>query len=98
MVNKVKYLEVVISLGDKLEQENEGKKDELVIIVNKKQIRVDKDSLTGRQILEKAGLDANQYDLFLVRGQNSEKIEAEQGVSIKNGLQFNAILKSVPYG
>ena len=98
MVNKVKYLEVVISLGDKLEQENEGKKDELVIIVNKKQIRVDEDSLTGRQILEKAGLDANQYDLFLVRGQNSEKIEAEQGVSIKNGLQFNAILKSVPYG
>lgn len=98
MVNKVKYFEVVISLGDKLEQENEGKKDELVIIVNKKQIRVDDDSLTGRQILEKAGLDANQYDLFLVRGQNSEKIEAEQGVSIKNGLQFNAILKSVPYG
>ena len=98
MVNKVKYLEVVISLGDKLEQENKGKKDELVIIVNKKQIRVDEDSLTGRQILEKAGLDANQYDLFLVRGQNSEKIEAEQGVSIKNGLQFNAILKSVPYG
>lgn len=98
MVNKVKYFGVVISLGDKLEQENEGKKDELVIIVNKKQIRVDEDSLTGRQILEKAGLDANQYDLFLVRGQNSEKIEAEQGVSIKNGLQFNAILKSVPYG
>ena len=81
-----------------MEQENEGKKDELVIIVNKKQIRVDKDSLTGRQILEKAGLDANQYDLFLVRGQKSEKIEAEQSVSIKNGLQFNAILKSVPYG
>jgi len=98
MVNKVKYFQVVISLGDKLEQENEGKKDELVIIVNKKQIRVDEDSLTGKQILEKAGLDANQYDLFLVRGQNSEKIEAEQGVSIKNGLQFNAILKSVPYG
>lgn len=98
MVNKVKYFGVVISLGDKLEQENEGKKDELVIIVNKKQIRVDEDSLTGRQILEKAGLDANQYDLFLVRGQNSEKIEAEQGLSIKNGLQFNAILKSVPYG
>lgn len=98
MVNKVKYFGVVISLGDKLEQENEGKKDDLVIIVNKKQIRVDEDSLTGRQILEKAGLDANQYDLFLVRGQNSEKIEAEQGLSIKNGLQFNAILKSVPYG
>ena len=87
-----------MSLGDKLKQENEGKKDELVIIVNKKQIRVDEESLTGRQILEKAGLDANQYDLFLVRGQNSEKIEVEQGLSIKNGLQFNAILKSVPYG
>lgn len=81
-----------------MEQENKGKKDELVIFVNKKQIRVEEDSLTGRQILEKAGLEANQYDLFLVRGQNSEKIEPEQVVSLKNGLHFNAILKSVPYG
>jgi len=81
-----------------LEQENEGKNDETVIFVNKQQIRVAEDSLTGRQILELASLDANQYDLFLVRGQNSEKIEPEQAVSVKNGLHFNAILKSVPYG
>ena len=81
-----------------MEQENKGKNDETIIFVNKQQIRVEEDSLTSRQILALASLDANQYDLFLVRGQNSEKIEPEQAVSIKNGLHFNAILKSVPYG
>jgi hypothetical protein len=81
-----------------MEQENQRKNDETIIFVNKQQIRVTADSLTGRQILELAGLDANQYDLFLVHGQNSEKIEPEQAISIKNGLHFNAILKSVPYG
>lgn len=81
-----------------MEQENQRKNDETIIFVNKQQIRVTEDSLTGRQILELAGLDANQYDLFLVHGQNSEKIEPEQAISIKNGLHFNAILKSVPYG
>jgi len=81
-----------------LEQENKGKSDEKVIFVNKKQIRVEEDSLTGRQILEKAGFDANQYDLFLVHGQDSDEIKPDQAIAIKNGLHFNAILKSVPYG
>ena len=80
-----------------MEQEkpdNDGK----VIFVNKKKIRVTEESLTGKQILERAGLEPEKYDLFLVRGQNSEKIEPDQSVEIKNGLHFNAILKSVPYG
>jgi len=71
---------------------------EKVIFVNKKQIKVIADSLNGKQILELAGYDPNQYDLFLVHGQNSQKIELEQMIEIKNGMHFNAILKSVPYG
>ena len=78
--------------------ESKSKIKEQIIFVNKQQIRVLEDKLTGQEILQKAGLDPNQYDLFLVRGQTGEKIESGQYVDIKNGLHFNAILKSVPYG
>lgn len=81
-----------------MESESKTKEREKIIFVNKKPIHVSEDSLTGRQILEKAGFDPGQYDLFLVHGQNSQKIEPDQSVEIKNGLHFNAILKSVPYG
>ena len=69
-----------------------------IIFVNKKEIRVEEDKLTGKEILARAGLDPNSYDLFLVHGQKSEKIESDQVIEIKNGLHFNAILRSVPYG
>ena len=71
---------------------------EKVIFVNKKQIKVEESSLTGRQILERAGYDVNQYDLFLIHGQSNQPIAPDQSVEIQNGLHFNAILKSVPYG
>lgn len=69
------------------------------IFVNKtKKLSVVEATLTGAEILQKAEFEANQYDLFLVKGQTSDKIEPGQEVEIKNGLHFNAILKSVPYG
>ena len=76
---------------------NQSKKDEKVIFVNKNQIRVDEDQLTGRQILAMAGI-SQDYDLFLVQGQDSQKIELDQVVEIKNGLHFRVIIKVVPYG
>lgn len=74
------------------------KEHEKIIFVNKKEIRVAEDDLTGKQILEKAGFDPNQYDLFLVHGQTGQKIEPDQRLEIKNGMHFNAILRNVPYG
>jgi hypothetical protein len=71
---------------------------ENVIFVNKKQLKVTEASLTGQQILALAGYDVNQYDLFLIHGQQSEQIQPNQTVEIRNGLHFNAILKSAPYG
>lgn len=76
---------------------NQGKKDEKVIFVNKNQIRVSEDELTGNQILQKAGI-SQEYDLFLVRGQESQKIEPDETVNIKNGLHFRVIIKVVPFG
>lgn len=76
---------------------NQGKKDEKVIFVNKNQIRVTEDELTGNQILQKAGI-SQEYDLFLVRGQESQKIEPDEIVNIKNGLRFRVIIKVVPFG
>jgi len=69
-----------------------------VIFVNKQEVRVTENSLTGSQILQRANFDPNQYDLFLVQGQQSTQIGHDQSVEIRNGLHFNAILKNVPYG
>ena len=69
-----------------------------IIFVNKTQIRVEGDTLTGKQILEQAGFNAAEYDLFLRDGPESKKIGQDDSVSIKNGLRFNAIRREVPYG
>lgn len=74
--------------------DEKSKDKEHIIFVNKQQIKVAEDSLTGRQILEKAGINPNEYDLYLV----NQKIELDQTVDIKNGLHFNAIIRNVQYG
>ena len=80
-----------------MEKENQNDRKK-VIFVNKKEIIVTEDELDGRQILMLARLKPEEYDLFLVSGQTSKKIEPDQTVKIKDGMRFNAILKSVPYG
>ena len=72
--------------------------EEKVIFVNNKKILVKENYLTGKDVLEKADFDPDQYDLFLVHGQKSEQIKLEQKVHIKNDMRFNAIRKDVPYG
>jgi len=69
-----------------------------VIRVNKQEIRVDEGSLQGSRVLELAGLNPDEYDLFKISGQDSEKLALDAVVSIEDGMQCNAILKSVPYG
>ena len=76
---------------------NQYKKDEKVIFVNREKFKVEEDELTGSQILQIAGI-SQEYDLFLVQGQCSDKIEPNQVVKIKNGLRFRVIIKVVPFG
>ena len=80
-------------MSTKIEENNKK-----IISVNGKEIPVTENQLDGEQILTLARLKSNEYDLFLVHGQSSEKIEVKQIVDIKDGMRFNAILKSVPYG
>lgn len=68
------------------------------IFVNNKKIYVKEDVLLGKEILDLACFDPDKYDLFLVRGQKSERIKNDQKCKIKNDMRFNAILKDVPYG
>ena len=75
-----------------------GHEQERNIFVNKKKIEIAEENLTGAQILQRAGFKADEYDLFLVHGQQSDKIAPDQSIHIENGMHFNAILKSVPYG
>lgn len=80
------------------QEHHNGHEHVKTIFVNKKKFEVKEEKLSGAQILQLAGFDSNQYDLFLIHGQKSEKIEADHFVTIENGMHFNAILKSVPYG
>lgn len=76
--------------------EREKKK---TIFVNKQRIETSADELTGAQILDLAGLSADQYDLFLVKDDGkSEQIGPNQSVKIRDGLHFNAITKGVNFG
>jgi hypothetical protein len=69
------------------------------IFVNKQAIKTAADELSGAQILELAGLSADQYDLFLLKEDGkSEQIGPNQLVRIKDGLRFNAITKGVNFG
>lgn len=77
---------------------NEHSQEKNIFVNKTKKLRVVEATLTGAEILQRAEFEASQYDLFLVKGQVSNKIEPSQEVEIENGLHFNAILKSVPYG
>ena len=72
---------------------------EKTIFVNKQAYKTRADELSGAQILELAGLSADQYDLFLVKDDGrSEQIGPNQLVKIRDGLRFNAITKGVNFG
>lgn len=58
-----------------------------------KELKVNEVVLTGKQILMLVGCDVDLYDLFIVHGQQSEKILPSQSVEIEDGLHFNAVLK-----
>lgn len=86
-------------MESKIEENDKPDQDKYkTIYVNKKEIRVKEDALTGKQILEYAKLQVDKYDLFLVKGKDSERIQDNQSCEINNKIQFHAILKSVPYG
>lgn len=71
---------------------------EKIIRVNKQEIKVTEDQLTGREILKKCSVDPGQNDLFLVIGLDSKKIEPDTVVKIQDGLIFHIICRIVPYG
>lgn len=81
-----------------MESHTKDKEHEITIHVNKVQVHVTEDDLTGRQILEKAGMSVNECDLFLVHGHDQQPIGLDQVVELKNGLRFHAICRVVPLG
>ena len=68
------------------------------IFVNNKKIYVKEDELHGKEILALAGFEPEKYDLFLVHGQESKRIEDDQLSEIKNDMRFTAILTDVAFG
>lgn len=71
---------------------------EMTIRVNRQEIRVAEKVLYAWQILELAGLDPDEYELFAVSGQDSTRLERGAPVNIEDGMRCNTILKSVLFG
>ena len=66
--------------------------------VNRQIVRVSDAVLDASQILERAEMSPDEYDLFYASGQNSIKMEPDAPVKVEDGAQYNAILKSVSFG
>lgn len=64
-------------------------KKHTTIFVNEKSFDVTEDALTREQILQLAGFDVNEYDLFMLQGGASFKIAPSQAVD----LSFATIVK-----
>lgn len=77
---------------------NKKSNKEKTIHVNKQEIKVTEDQLTGSEILKKCSVAPEQNDLFLVMGLESKKIEPDTVVKIQDGLIFHIICRIVPYG
>ena len=70
------------------------------ISVNKKELSIDKDEIhkiTAGHILEMAGYDKKDYDLF-TDCKGAKKIDPDELVQVEDNMRFNAIRRSNPYG
>lgn len=69
-----------------------------VIFVDKKQYKVEESEMNGKNILSLKGLSSNEFELYLIKGNDSEKINPTQTISLENGMHFKSILKDINFG
>ena len=80
----------------KVERENK-------VYVNDKVIILDRESITPSELLELAGFSSLVYDCYLIQNKDvkgkkkattkNKPLDENQNISIKTGMQFNAVLK-----
>lgn len=69
------------------------------IFVNKRKFETPASSLKAREIMQLAGLNPDEHDLFLVTGEGrGTKYGPDDAVTIQNGMHFNAIARGVNFG
>ena len=72
--------------------------DRIEVTINKKKYQFAHAVRTGAQILQKAGFDADHYDLFQVKHGESVAVAADQEVTLKDGDRFRAVPKDITLG
>lgn len=80
----------------KVERENK-------VYVNGKVIILDRESITPSELLELAGFSSLVYDCYLIQNKDgkgkkkatakNKPLDENRNISIKTGMQFNAVLK-----
>lgn len=74
----------------------------LHVFVNRKKVDLDVDSLTGAQLLERAGFQGQDWDLLQLQGEGDpsggEVILKDQVLALKNGDRFRVIPGNRTFG
>ena len=80
----------------KVERENK-------VYVNDKAIVLNRESITPSELLDLAGFSSLVYDCYLIQNKDvkgkkkattkNKPLDENQNISIKTGMQFNAVLK-----
>ena len=74
----------------------------LHVFVNRRKVELTAETLTGAQLLEAAGFEGKEWDLFRLRGEGDssggELIAADIELRVKDGEHFRAIPGNRTFG
>lgn len=84
------------------EKHDNASKSLVHVFVNRRKVELDKDELTGEQLLRAAGFPGNEWDLLRLQGEGDptggELIMFNQVIRIKNGEHFRVIPGNRTFG
>jgi hypothetical protein len=83
-------------------QTEKAKDTKIHVFVNRRKVELDQDELTAAQLLEAAGFQGEEWDLFQLQGEGDptggDPILATQVLALKNGDRFRVIPGNRTFG
>lgn len=83
-------------------QAEKGTNNEVHIFVNRKKVELDTRTVTGEQLLDRAGFEGQSWDLFVLQGEGDPTggtlILATESLELKDGERFRVIPGNRTFG
>jgi hypothetical protein len=77
-------------------------KRKIHIFVNRRKLELDTNELTGAELLERAGFEGREWDLYRLKGEGDpsggELVLFDQQLKLKNGDRFRVIPGNLTFG